>query len=397
MSTYRYYSTPVKMLESIESDNLINMIHSSRMTYGTPESWLAMNDFDDYLESNEEIVAYGQTGVSMLEIDKSFIPNELLGGLLSDRLHAEDSPYYNSATLYSVVYDQLVAEKSPLHLDYGYQLVDYETEANIYPVVLNNKYKKYFNIGDRLAGKIASWQENEDGTNFNNQLRLDDITLEIAGFVKQDSQYLILGAGGDYYTADMLLGNVDDNIDMIILRHPKAYFTTGYERSPNFLIETVEEPNAYINVINDLKNQGWASTFSDVIDDTLQVIKEQVTVPMMNFFMILLISVAAVGGVNGLNQIAQKKNFAIYYICGAKWRQCILIDIIRNALIILIPTILASVAAYSSLRFDEFRSVYAVDYLYALLIIIAIYAVSSLWYIIELIRAKPIDYIREFE
>ena len=94
-----------------------------------------------------------------------------------------------------------------------------------------------------------------------------------------------------------------------------------------------------------LANNGYGLTFTDFNRNNQKYVTEEIAriLPLMVCIFILLI--VSTVSLNGLSVKSQLKSFSIYYILGAKWRQCITINFISSIITSVIAIIIAATAA----------------------------------------------------
>lgn len=305
----------------------------------------------------------------------------------------------------SLIYDEVVAETLPLPLSKGKQMYEADNKDTV-PVILNYKLRKVFDVGSEFTVRIrweSNVENNEDGSAVIRYDNYKDIKVKVCGFLTSENMYYDLRTVAENSSADAFLRkNMSE--DMILMRTDN----NALSDIPMELID-LEAPTGYLIELNesdtkspkklyaDLGNKGSFSDFKYTVSKSLENFRNSAKEPFAIFIIFMLIAVISISSINELIHITQKKDFAVYYVCGAKWYSCLLIDLIRSFALIVIPSLIACVVAkftfghYENIILDS-TAVYVV-----LVADLIIYALTSLGYNIGLIRTKPIKYIREME
>ena len=392
LSTIRYYNIPIKTLEHVESSRLVNYGYN-KIQKSDAEIKTAILAFENYAYNSSDISRIGRTGWIRTPILKESVKDKGLEQFPDKTGSDPEDPYFpgNSA----LVYDRLIAEKFPLTLEKGYQFTTYATDEGCIPVILHSQYMDRFNVGDTFRVRLQ-WADQWARDEYDACEAF--LTVQVAGFLNKSNYHTEIGAGGSFFTADMLVTNAF-NCDMILLRDENANFPVdGYDfMMSTFLIEVSKSSGAVERVINQLSPTGFCAPLGNVIDDSVYMLKQKTAEPIINLIILIIVAAAAIGGINGMNQISQKRDFGIYYICGATWGNCIKTDILRNVLIITMPAVLSGVLSYCLFRSTETNVLNLWDFIIAIGVIAAIYIISSLWYVINLQRMKPADSVKEWE
>ena len=182
----------------------------------------------------------------------------------------------------------------------------------------------------------------------------EDVTVEIVGVLKDDSP--ILGFNDPIYRStsdfrDFYLYNNDESNPvplMITLKEQIEQKGIPYACDTSNLIikfdddisESEEQATSRL-----LANYGHIVPLTDFNRNNQKYVTEEIAriLPLMVCIFILLI--VSTVSLNGLSVKSQLKSFSIYYILGAKWRQCITINFISSIITSVIAIIIAATAA----------------------------------------------------
>ena len=139
--------------------------------------------------------------------------------------------------------------------------------------------------------------------------------------------------------------------------------------------------------LSELMKQAWKDTF------------ELVKLDLVMFVIMFVISLTGIGGNNGLVRQSNEKDFGVYFICGADWRQCVWIDTVRNLFLVLLPGAIAIIYQFIKYELDPLQpfllngwTVLAVVVMLAL-----VFVISSLGFILRTRREKPVNIIGRWE
>lgn len=181
-----------------------------------------------------------------------------------------------------------------------------------------------------------------------------NVSIEIVGVIKDDSP--ILGFSIQIYNSnsdfrDLYLSNNKESnpVPLLITQKeqieqkgiPYAFGMRNIILNFNDDISESEEQEISMH----LANYGQAMTFTDFNRNNQKYVTEEIAriLPLMVCIFILLI--VSTVSLNGLSVKSQLKSFSIYYILGAKWRQCITINFISSIITSVIAIIIAATAA----------------------------------------------------
>lgn len=301
-----------------------------------------------------------------------------------------------------VVYDELVAKSLPIDLSKGKQLYEANTDPNTVPVILRNDFKDMFKVGDEFIVNVyVRKQIDEVSAELGKSIQ---IKAKVCGFLTSKHLLHDFTAATEGASAQSFLRNNDFH-DIVILRtdsNPLADLDVNnlsfFKPVCNLINVADNTPEELQAIKNGLSGMLIFSDFQKLVSNSLEYFKGYATEPfaiLVIFFIIALISICTV---NTFIHMAQKKDFAVYYTCGAKWYNCLLIDFVRAIALIVPPSIVSCFVAYILFNKYEYITIDIVSSIWLVLIVdLIIYLITSLSFNIRLIRTKPIKYIREME
>ena len=106
----------------------------------------------------------------------------------------------------------------------------------------------------------------------------------------------------------------------------------------------------------------------------------------------------SIGGYTILTSLNYKRLLTIYYICGLTWQKGLKYIILKNILLILIPTILSSI--FSNIIVCHFKTIYTFNIkvvIITVLLYMSIAALASVLTIINLKKYKPSEFLKEVD
>jgi hypothetical protein len=169
--------------------------------------------------------------------------------------------------------------------------------------------------------------------------------------------------------------------------------------APCFFAKIKSEPSApeYKEIYSSLKKDFDILEHKDLVKMSFANYAEGFgdRIPITIVFLILCI--AGMGGVNAFLMDSQKQTFAVYYLAGAKWSDCILIDLIRNLIVISVPSVLGVGFVFFLFAVGRIDYRAGLDFsmlFYVLLLFALVFILSSLFFLLKLKKTQPIEYIR---
>lgn len=105
----------------------------------------------------------------------------------------------------------------------------------------------------------------------------------------------------------------------------------------------------YENALNSTYALGSSVEFSEIRENSLKEIKDQMTVLAPIIGGIILLVIVSVLSLSAVNTNKQLRNYAVYYICGSIWKQCAVI----NAVSIIISVLAGGLLSYICLKLAQ--------------------------------------------
>ena len=277
-----------------------------------------------------------------------------------------------------------------LQLKSGSQMYEYDGEYIPAIFSANHPLLWRYKVGDILEFQVQTHREQIS------------IKVEICGVLAENSSYFH-GNNLNSLDSTSVLDTVEEPIILISdfqLYDNVLFSEVMLEDMSTFFwyceITAPEGSDEFDATYCELNTVGIVSSYKDVIISTWKAYSEGFTDTMLIGFFVLLLSAVGIGSANIYIGKSQVRSFAINFICGAKWTDCLAIDIIRDLCIIVVPTFLGITVSYiifapimdSDLEFNY------VNLCVILVLMTILFAVSSLPYIIKLKNTEPITFVR---
>lgn len=161
-------------------------------------------------------------------------------------------------------------------------------------------------------------------------------------------------------------------------------------------INEVDETMLFIT--GKTSSYGELKDFYHLLKDFEKSNEEVINLTLSLGIIVLIVSIAGLGGNNILSVMQNEKIFGIYYMCGAKWKDCIKIVLLKDIVILIIP-FLFSVCILKILR-DISNMDFIISNITSNLISVGIcmviFFITSVGPLIDLYKKDPISIIREW-
>lgn len=297
----------------------------------------------------------------------------------------------------ALVYGDIVAENTKLRLSSGIQLSEYKG-CNI-PAILSENHELFnrYEVGDIIESEVIYKVDGGSET--------VELKIEIVGKMAYPSRfYDEIGSAGRLISWDILN---TENTEIIILPdfeiEPNVYYLKSgvidFYNSTVFVEITAPKGSELYNLTyNKLREIGIVIPYNSMTYSSLMNYNEGMSDQLIVSVALLLLLTVGIGSANIYIGKSQVKNFSINFISGAKWTHCLMIDVVRNLIVITVPAVIGST---SSAIFFVSASAYDNMFNYGFFIVelvvvymTLLFTISSLPYIIKLKNTEPITFIR---
>ena len=378
-------------------------------------TYMTLNSFEDkevLIVSPETSSGGGAFGTTVDNSDKLFAESKTLKGVQTEQtfwsaLYSEKNI---TSMINTVVYGSIMTENAVLNLEKGVQLKDAEIKDGAYPLIVNKEspYAEQYDIGEVFQLYYDNGKRNSTAIT---EKSFDSVDVYICGILKQP--YLVYQVESSniviienilyepqimvpeeealtfFISKDIQFSDNNKLSDNVILNTSNKSFImeiTADENSPEYEdIQLWIKQNCSVLSIQDMLNRG----FTNYNEGTA------------NYVIILLVlSLLSIMGISGINLFLAenlKNEYSLYFMCGANWSSCVLIEALRSFVVIFVGSIMGALGGYifmwlSNDNIKYFADIYLV--FYVVLFISVVYLISTLYFLIKLGKTKPINNIR---
>lgn len=212
------------------------------------------------------------------------------------------------------------------------------------------------------------------------------------------------------YLYDFGSGGTQIGLDSLIKKKNKIFILPEYYLDKSDIKDASDSLGRMLFVSNkslDVKKKLTDLSIGivkDTKDMSIVTAKEYKRLLFINGLVLIvfsLITMAGIGGNNGLQRLTNEKNFSIYYMTGLSWRNCIHIELWRTIIIIGVPYIIF-IFLYLTNNLGQFYKpevsvVNIYTFIAIFLYITLIYITTSLSSVLSLAKSNPVDVIRRWE
>lgn len=280
-----------------------------------------------------------------------------------------------------------LANKISFPLEKG-KWVNSKNGDGVIPIVIGSDLSKHYKIDDTFSLNINITSGRLIG--------VYPIKVKVVGIMESSSK--MLNSSG--YSLSNLLK--EDNNAVIVPYDIKLFNKdildcgTGIILYPN---KNKNNAEIFGQWKKELSQFGSLTTFNSLIDKDFDETKSIRYIFLSIGTIILLLTIAGLGGNNALAIILQEREYAINFICGMRWSYSILITIIKDLLVILTPWIAAIISTFilNKLLFNDYLSLNTTQVCLSLFTSFIIYFITSIEPLFRLLAMSPISIIRRWE
>lgn len=299
-----------------------------------------------YLKTAQPILSVNAVYFSNIE-EENFAgikeyPNgfEKLKGVkfMSDTL--TDGFTYGNNEIYLYTYSKEFAELAKTSLQSGIWFTQAKTQ-NTVPVVVDSETSAY-KLGDIIEIDTKYYIENEEYSK--------KTLFEIVGVLDERKLFVEFGSSGNIRASDFIKSFDSEYSD------GRSLFLTSYEfldvpdeafkmyMSNMFVVfnDDISESDMNYN-LSVLKDIGVVSSAQDITQETQNEINLTLNRIMPFVVCVIILSLVGIISSNVLNALTQSKTFAIFYMCGGRWKHISLSYLVYMMYIFLISVLISIV------------------------------------------------------
>ena len=328
-------------------------------------------------------------------------PDIELDGYFSDALYTQNENYKVNCNIYK----NIITQNAVYDLKEGKQLYEYNGATDVIPAIVSegSALLKNHNLNDIVTlvdytvinhgeGKLETVEEQFD--------------IVIWGIIKRPYRYFVsTSSETPQIASDMVYNDYYYNKEEEHIIIPDFKMKDGSEFSDSCFfrscffakIKYAPSSSEYKKIYADLKKDFDILEHKDLVKMSFANYTEGFGDRITITIIFLILCIAGMGGVNAFLMDKQKQTFAIYYLTGAKWTDCLLIDLIRNLIVIAVPSILGVGFVFFLFAIGHIDYRAGLDFsmlFYVLLLFALIFFFSSFFFLLKLKKTQPIEYIR---
>lgn len=286
------------------------------------------------------------------------------------------------------LYDKLVCNTIKLQIQEGRWFEKSDLESNkIIPIIISDNMKSEYHVGSTIEIEMPEYKTEE----------MKKIKCIVIGILKRGT-YMYYGSSNhtDPSVSDLFSKlHLKERIAII----PNILdFEAEYDAKDGIII------NCDISKLNNIYDKINLSGIGKI--NTLNMLKQNDSKNVIlynesqiyQFLIVYIFIIMSIGGYTILTSLNYKRLLTIYYICGLTWQKGLKYIILKNILLILIPTILSSI--FSNIIVCYFKTIYTFNIkvvIITVLLYMSIAALASVLTIINLKKYKPSEFLKEVD
>lgn len=370
--------------------------------------------FGDFKEKDAIFASFGgDLSVEAGEVSQEYI-NELellkqIDGITVEQIYKgynlKNEKSKSSQNISSYIYQDKTSAAMKLNLKEGEQLCDADIRDGAYPVIVpeGSVYAEKYKSGETFELFIPA-DINGDNTSSNEEMQ--PLSFYVCGVLKYPYRIYY----NNYVDVPMIIEDViisQYDVNFMLIRDMKTEDGTAISDKIDFCM-----PSAFIIYFDDSATAGEREAAISIIESKCNTVsyKKLLSLGYINYsegmgdytvamIVLALLSIVGISGINLFLAESLKQEYALYFMCGAKWSTCIKIDALKSLFIVLFPAVFGAAVGCFIMLSDTWTK-YFIDIntaIYTVLFIAMIYLASSLYFLIKLKKTRPIDNIRLME
>jgi hypothetical protein len=251
------------------------------------------------------------------------------------------------------------------------------------PVIISHSLSEYYQVGDfiTLHGMSRSHK------------------LKVIGILDQQDYYLSFQAAGDF----MCIDEIFDRGKNVILCPEKPELLSdklgGYEQGKLIYFDEKTQAEKNIEELSSLKETCYINSIYEMIVNQRETNRHDVILQLVHIAIAVVLALAGIGGTNALAFIFKEKEFALYFMCGLRWKWCVFIVAVKNIILLILAAILSFVVLnYITTRSPSMEVLYnSNNFIVTFFVLCSIYLLTSLSSILRMYKKSPISIIRRWD
>lgn len=288
-----------------------------------------------------------------------------------------------------ITYDNYISNKVVLPLSEGDWYAKHQIKENIYPAVIGGSASKVYSVGDTIQCNV----EDISGKGYK-------IRLLVTGKLKEPAYILNFSTGGSKVSYDYFFNRYENVILSNKLVDPQGNEIKNFKSHCRMIvIDNKADKNSLQQCRDTLSNFGNVSSLDEIKEYSTVVIKSKLERQWSaNTFLLFLVFVGMIGS-NILFVYRQMDEYSIYYLCGLKWSNCIII-VFYNVLTISLVAFLFAFAFISTPLLSEKLLLNTIinmtNTIICIILVILIVTTSTILPLLKLRKSSPVTLLRRF-
>lgn len=286
------------------------------------------------------------------------------------------------------LYDKLVCNTIKLQIQEGRWFEKSDLESNkIIPIIISDNMKSEYHVGSTIEIEMPEYKTEE----------MKKIKCIVIGILKRGT-YMYYGSSNHTDPS------VSDLFSKLHLKERIAIIPNILDFEAEYAAKDGIIINCDISKLNNIYDKINLSGIGKI--NTLNMLKQNDSKNVIlynesqiyQFLIVYIFIIMSIGGYTILTSLNYKRLLTIYYICGLTWQKGLKYIILKNILLILIPTILSSI--FSNIIVCYFKTIYTFNIkvvIISVLLYMSIAALASVLTIINLKKYKPSEFLKEVD
>ncbi len=376
MTVYMMYALTIitnPFLSSIATYNQMQESIISSAIYYQPYDRIA-NHLQGFTGvSNEEIEHMYHELEEELELHPNFIGQGEAANYYTSDVLGNESNYTNV-----ILYNEVLREQTQPTLDDGQWFAQCNEELDYIPIVVGGSYRESCIVGDVLNICLDMTGTGE--------------TREcvVIGILDELNMVYNLSHGATKPELDSLISISDAQEGIVIAPAEEAtLFTQSISVGKLLFFDKSASLEEIVNDLETNNNMGYFVDIEEMYYNQLQTLLLVYNVEFVMLCILLLFGLFGLGGYTLLSNLRNEQIFGIYYLCGMRKWQMILINILAASTLVILPSVITNILlAYWVERTTKFTA----GELSISIIIVAL--IISMSIIISLLRGTRMNFTK---
>lgn len=274
------------------------------------------------------------------------------------------------------LYDKLVCNTIKLQIQEGRWFEKSDLESNkIIPIIISDNMKSEYHVGSTIEIEMPEYKTEE----------MKKIKCIVIGILKRGT-YMYYGSSNHTDPS------VSDLFSKLHLKERIAIIPNILDFEAEYAAKDGIIINCDISKLNNIYDKINLSGIGKI--NTLNMLKQNDSKNVIlynesqiyQFLIVYIFIIMSIGGYTILTSLNYKRLLTIYYICGLTWQKGLKYIILKNILLILIPTILSSI--FSNIIVCYFKTIYTFNIKVVIITVLLYMSIAALASVLTIINLK---------